>query len=361
MRLEMFGARGDTDELAFRLPEDIEDLEQLTSMTFSNTTYGHWWSFGQYADNQRTSLDFVGAVTNDYLFEDVVDYATTTDEGLCSVTLPWLAEDMDPALSALLGDSFGGGLAQLIVDGFDRGMAPRLGPQDAVPDQAWFADFSSSLTPDAGRPTQLIADWRVDEDGAADHRMCIRSYFFFDGAIDWTPNGAGEVFQWIAGGWIPNVFRVGDCPGNRAMAVTVCGQFDVTRAGDEVYDGDELVPAAPGGLTFRVDDVRAWMNRYPRIRVSCNNAKPSIERGIEDVFGSLIAPSFGSLAAAFTEAVPFELEAAHQSAEGLTLVIARDEDDPDATLAGLLGFCEPRMPQNGTYTNVLWEGEPFSQ
>ena len=143
------------------------------------------------------------------------------------------------------------------------------------------------------------------------------------------------------------------------MAVTVCGQFDVTRAGDQVYQGDELVPAAPGGLTFRVDAVRAWMNRYPRLRVACNNAKPDIEQGIEEVFASLLPPSFGAMAAAFTEVIPFELEAAHQSAEGLTLVIARDEDDPDATLADILGLCEPRMPQTGTYTNVLWEGEPF--
>jgi hypothetical protein len=356
MRLEMFGERGEAGELAFQQPEAIEDLEQLTSMTLEKTTHGRWWSFGQYADG-RTSLDLVGGVINDYLLGDLVDYATTTDEGLCSITVPWLAEDVDPNLEPWLGDLLGDGLAQIIVDGFDQGMAPRLGPQDAVPNQFWFADFSSSLVPDQGRPTQLVADWRVGPAGAADHRMCIRSYFFFDGAIDWSPNGAGEVFQWIAGGWIPNVFRVGDCPEDRAMALTVCGQFDVTREGDQVYEGSALVDAPPGGLTFRVDEVRAWMNRYPRIRVACNNAKSDIERGIEDVVGSLIEPSFGAMAAELTSLLPFELEEVRQGAEGLTLVIAREEDDPDAALAAGLGLCEPRMPQGGTYTNVLWEGE----
>jgi len=358
MRLEMFGVRGDVLTTTLDEPEEIEDLERLGSMTLEKTTHGRWWSFGQYSSRGGTSLDLVGAVMNDYFQGDLVEYATTTNEGHCSLTIPWLADDMDPALEALFGDAFGQGLAQVIVDGFNRGMAPRLGAQDVVEDQAWFADFSSSLSPDLQRPTQLVADWNVDQNGAAHHRACIRSYFFFDGSIDWSPSGAGEVFQWIAGGWIPNVFRIGDCPGNRGTAITVCGRFDVTRAGDQVYQGSELVAAVAGELTFRVDQVRAWVNRYPKIRIACNSAKPDIERGIEDVFASLIGPSFGAMAADFTNAIPFGLQEVHQSAEGLTLVIAIDEDDPDTALADWLGLCEPRMPQNGTYSNVLWEAEP---
>ena len=357
MRLEMFGQLGDQGPFPFELPEEIEDLEQLGSSTVTNATYGRWWSFGQHSLNGEMALDFIGALSNDYLPDDLVDYATTTEEGRCSVTVPWRTENMDTDLAALVGESFGDGLAQVIVDGFDRGMAPRLGSQDAIEDQAWFADFSSSLNPDPGRPTQLVADWRIDEQGGASHRTCVRSYFLFDGAIDWSPNGAGEVFQWIAGGWIPSVFQIGNCPGSRSTAITVCGQFDVTREGDQTYDGTELVPAAPGELTFRVDEVRASMNRYPRIRVACNNAKPDIERGIEEVFASLIGPSFGAMARGFTDTIPFGFERAHQSAEGVTLVIADDEDDPDAVLADWLGLCGPRMPQNGIYTNVLWEGE----
>ena len=357
MRLEMVGPHGEHDAFAFSVPDAIEDLESLGSTTVAPLSYGRWWSFGQYGEG-KTSLDLVGPLTNDYLPSDLVEYATTTDEGLCAITIPWHAEDLDPTLSSLVGDALGDGLAAVIVDGFDRGMAPRLGAEQSLPDQAWFADFSASIRPDPDRNTQLLPDWNLDTSGAADHRMCIRSYFLFDGSIDWTPHGAGEVFQWIAGGWIPSVFRIGDCPGDRGMAITVCGRFDVTGEGDEVYAGSELVPAEPGGLAIRVDDVRAWMNRYPRIRVSCNNARPAIEDGVEEIFGSLLEPSFAAMASALTGSLPFGFEEARQSAEGLSLVIARTEEDPDLPLASWLGLCAPRQPTSGIYSNVLWEGEP---
>ena len=361
MRLEMVGADGDHDVSDFSVPDEIEDLEALASWVVTPSTYGHWWSFGQYGDDGSTSLDLVGTLTNDYLPTDLVEYATTSDEGVCSITIPWLPEDLDPALSDLVGDSLGDGLAALIVNGFDRGMAPRLGPQDSVENQAWFADFSTSIRPDPNQNTQLLPDWNLTDEGAADHRMCIRSYFLFNGEIDWTPRGVGEVFQWIAGGWIPGVFQVGDCPGDRGMAITVCGRFDVTRAGDEVYSGDEIVDAEPGQIAFRVDQVRAWMNRYPKIRVGCNNAKPDIEAGIEEVFASLIEPSFASMAGDLAASLPFRFEEAQQSAEGLTLVIATDEEDPDVALADWLGLCGPRHPQNGVYSNVLFEGAPRAE
>lgn len=357
MRLEMVGPDGEHDASAFSLPDAIEDLESLGSTSVLPQTYGRWWSFGQYGDG-KTSLDLVGPLTNDYLSSDLAQYATTTDEGLCAITIPWSSEDLDPTLSNLVGDALGDGLAALIVDGFDRGMAPRLGAQESLDDQAWFADFSASIRPDPNRNTQLLPDWNLDHRGAADHRLCIRSYFLFDGSVDWTPHGAGEVFQWIAGGWIPSVFRIGDCPGDRGMAITVCGRFDVTGDGDEVYAGSELVPAEPGGIAFRVDAVRAWMNRYPRIRVSCNNARPAIEDGIEEIFASLLEPSFAAMAGAVGAWLPFQFEEARQSAEGLSLVIARTEEDPDLQLATWLGLCVPRQPTSGIYSNLLWEGEP---
>jgi hypothetical protein len=358
MRLEMVGTQGELDGTEFSRPDEIEDLEALASTTVTPRIYGHWWSFGQYGPSGRTSLDLVGTLANEYVQTDLVEYATTNDEGVCSITVPWLSEDIDPVVAGLLGDSLGAGLAELIVDGFDRGMAPRLGSQDSLADQAWFADFSTSMTPDPARNTQLLPDWNVEPTGAADHRMCIRSYFLFSGEIDWTPRSPGEVFQWIGGGWIPDVFRVGDCPGNRGTAITICGRFDVTEPRDQVYAGDQLIDAKPGAIAFRVDQVRAWMNRFPRIRVGCNNAKPDFEAGIEEVFRSLIEPSFAAMAGDFASALPFNFEDAYQTAEGLTLVIALDETDPDYGLADWLGLCAQRSPQNGTYSTVLWEGEP---
>ena len=91
-------------------------------------------------------------------------------------------------------------------------------------------------------------------------------------------------------------YDVSDSAGNPALAVrtvdvvdttapVISPPQDITAEGDEVFAGSELVPAEPGGLAFRVDAVRASMNRYPRIRVSCNNARPAIEAGVGELPG----------------------------------------------------------------------------
>jgi hypothetical protein len=329
--------------------------------------YGTWWSVSQKPAgiiDIEYELDFQG-----YDYSSIVTSAAFYDEGVCSLTLPYDIADLDPFLAdafPAVVDTLGSGLAYTIGEGWDEGLKGFTG-RTVTSNQAWYADFISGLRRSqyeehatAVYATYSGYDWENPRDvkERTDNEICIRSYLAFNGRLEWKGDDSwGEQFAWLLGlGWLPDLFGIGECPGERTTAVTVCGEFEKSTGGEEyLLLGDgidpataERMPVPVGSLVFKHSDVVVSMARWPRINFVCNNNKGTYENAIKTAIEGTIDESFNALIQdKLGSQIPFALRNVFMTGEGVTLVLANSENDPNYGFANTVGLCERRPAQRG--------------
>lgn len=300
---------------------------------------GH--SFYQQSHNPPTDL---ASTTSWYIeapfFEDegtenqVVfsgDRNVSVDIGACSVFLPWEWKDRDPngVFTAAIGSTTGNrGLAELFLDS----IIERDEPQHQVEPNAFlWVDAMSGVWPRENISPEF--HWRINEHGT--RQLCMKQYMSANSQIGTKPDHWYR-FDQAFGTFLLEIFPfIGNCA-TRSVSMLYCGDVGLDQKGEG---------------TFRIDEesIQVHMDRYPRIRVICNDRfVPSLINGFREglaVEGQKnMADGVQQLIASFADTLGLQVRRIETTPTGMYLVTANDEEDPQYGV----GDCRPDLQHMST-------------